>query len=262
MFAGTWSIWDLVNGGPSPSFLFSTCMHKMHTCIFFHKQILNDFPSLVIQTNVDFQVLLSEAVMREELRLLAEPACCESPLTSMTPTPESSPKLGNGELPPVYPHPLPTLSSQSPRSLSDGNFQQRKPSVGKIDYKKQQSKIRKARRKGAKKAAAKSSGKLPNTKLRPSIEKRFVDNADPIQVEHFDASNYSAASTGYVGLGGKKMNNSKKPIKFESIDKQPGMKGFRVIRWRNMWVFLKNSNTPALIFAEKSLFRFSTAKGV
>ena len=96
-------------------------------------------------------------------------------------------------------------------------------SVGKIDYKKQQSKIRKARRKGAKKAAAKSSGKLLNTELRPSVEKRFFDNADPIQVEHFDTSNYPAASTGYVGLGGKKMNNSKKPIKFERIDKQPGM---------------------------------------
>lgn len=186
-----------------------------------------------IQTDVDFQDLLSEALSREELYYRESGAGLESPLTSLASTPEASPTLGSLELPPAPQGPLPEPGQLPNVETSE----QREPSSGRVSYKACGSKIRKARKRAVDKIISRASSKLTDAKLRDTIEKRFVSDADAVHVEDFDSSSFSAASTGFIGLGGKRQN-SKKVIKLENIERDPKTKGFRVIKLRSgMYVF-------------------------
>jgi hypothetical protein len=177
---------------------------------------------------------LSEALTLEELhyRDHESGAGLESPLTSLPSTPEPSPIISNLELPPM----APLADPRQPELPNVETSEQREPSSGRMPYKASRSKIRKARKRAVDKVISRATTKLTDIELRETIEKRFVGDADAVHVKNFDSSSFSAASTGFVGLGGKR-HNSKKVVKLENIDKDPKMKGFRVIQWRGMYVF-------------------------
>lgn len=178
-------------------------------------------------------------------------------MTSETSTPESSPKLGNRELPTADP---PSPAPAAPAELPNVDaLDQREHSGGKVDYKKNRSKIRKARKRAIDKVLSKVSSKLTDGRLRDSIEKRFVSNADPTHVEHFDASNFSAASTGFVGLGGK-FKNGKKSLKLENIGKDPRTKGFRIVKYDEVYAFSSLPMCPLLTQVDRNPFPSLTAR--
>jgi hypothetical protein len=156
---------------------------------------------------------------------------CESPLTSLPPTPTLSPTPTIAELPIHSPEPRPDrIIPESAVNLdAGGTWEQRQPGNATQEYKRKSSKIRKARKRASEKTYSKVTCKLQEVELRHSVEQRFVGDAEPLEME-IDASDFPAASTGYVGIGGQPL---KTPIKLESIGKKHGTKGFRIVKWND-----------------------------
>jgi hypothetical protein len=115
-----------------------------------------------------------------------------------------------------------------PNIPEEGTSEGRTPSSGRVAYKKRGSKIRKNKKKAIKKVESEASQKLTDTQLRESIAKKFVGNADSLQTD-YDASNFRAVSTGFVGVGCESL---KARIKLDDIGTKHKTQKFRIVPWK------------------------------
>ena len=101
------------------------------------------------------------------------------------------------------------------------------------------------RRAGSRRESKEEATKRPsNYIVKPFMEKKFVEAADPINVQ-YNASNSPACSTGYVGLKGK-VSKAVKALT-ELLGKNTKTK-YRLVKWPGVYVFLRCLITSLMPF--------------
>jgi hypothetical protein len=187
----------------------------------------------VVMTDIDFAQLLSEAFARHENY------SSEDLDSSLTSTPELSPVTTPLTALPEFDWDLSDLSDLSDAD-NEGPVKKatistkkkcrrgRNQSEGARKRQNRGSHIRRARQRGKGRDEEK---KKSTNQSKPHMEK-FLKNAQPVHAE-YDASNYPACSTGYVGLRGK---NHKKIMKLEDVYGPESKQSYRLVQWQGKLV--------------------------